>query len=154
MKVLFVCLGNICRSPTAEAVFRDRVEKAGLDKLFELDSAGTIAVHAGEAADARMRQHASKRGYQLDSISRGVVAEDFRNFDHIFAMDQQNLRDLQSMAPADATASLSLFLEHDPSTDTLEVPDPYYGGGAGFERVLDLVEEASEALLTKLRSER
>jgi protein-tyrosine phosphatase len=149
-RILFVCLGNICRSPTAEAVFRDRVSAAGRESEIEIDSAGTIAAHAGEPADARMRQHASARGYTLSSISRKVVKEDFTRFTHIIAMDRQNLQDLRDMAPPGSTAQLSLLLEADPASPTPDVPDPYYGGAEGFETVLDLIESASEHLLASL----
>jgi len=150
-RILFVCLGNICRSPTAEAVFRDRVSAAGLENEIDIDSAGTIAAHAGEPADARMRQHASARGYTLGSISRKVVAEDFTRFTHIIAMDRQHLQDLRDMAPPGATAQLSLLLKADPSAPTPDVPDPYYGGAEGFETVLDLIDSACDHLLASLR---
>lgn len=149
-RILFVCLGNICRSPTAEAVFRQRVEAAGLEREIEIDSAGTIAAHRGNPADARMRQHASCRGYILTSISRQIQPEDFHTFTHIIAMDRENLADLSAMAPANATAQLSLLLEADPSSAVDEVPDPYYGGAQGFETVLDLIESASDHLLNSL----
>lgn len=150
-RVLFVCLGNICRSPTAEAVFRDRVEQAGLSDRFEIDSAGTIAAHAGERADSRMRAHGARRNLDLTSISRKVRPSDFTEFTHIFAMDRQNLADLQAMAPANTTAELSLFLTWDPQAPVQEVPDPYYGGAQGFETVLDLIEAASDQVLEALR---
>lgn len=150
-RILFVCLGNICRSPTAEAVFRDRVERASLDHLFDIDSAGTIAAHAGERADSRMRSHGACRKYDLTSISRKVTASDFTEFTHILAMDRQNLADLKAMAPVDTTAELSLFLNWDPHAPVHEVPDPYYGGAQGFETVLDLIEDASDRLLEALK---
>lgn len=154
IRVLFVCLGNICRSPTAEAVFQARVKAAGLADRFEIDSAGTISAHAGERADARMRQHARKRGYDLRSISRRVTPQDYETFDYIIGMDFANVRDLKQNAPnTDAENKISLFLEAAPELGVKEVPDPYYGGAAGFEEVLDLVEVASDALLQMLTNE-
>ena len=152
-RVLFVCLGNICRSPTAEAVFKDRVESAGLEDSIKIDSAGTIAAHAGHPADSRMSTHASARGYELTSISRKVTLDDFTFFTHIYAMDKQNLSDLKAMAPNDSTVELELFLSLDSSASSVEVPDPYYGGAHGFETVLDLIESASDCLLAHLREE-
>ena len=154
LNVLFVCLGNICRSPTAEAVFADRVNAAGLGKRFRIDSAGTLSAHAGEMADARMRKHAHARGYDLQSRSRKVTDEDFINFDTIIAMDLQNMQDLKDRAPDQvASRKISLFLDAAPHLHVREVPDPYYGGSAGFENVLDLIEAASDALLQKLTDE-
>lgn len=154
ISLLFVCLGNICRSPTAEAVFIKRVKEAGLTERFVVDSAGVIAAHAGEKADARMRQHAAKRGYDLQSISRPVTPEDFYRFDYLVAMDADNVRDLQAMAP-DRKAAGKIFrlLELVPEVETKDVPDPYYGGAEGFEEVLDLVERASGILLKKVLDE-
>lgn len=149
-RILFVCLGNICRSPTAEAVFRHLVVSAGRSDEFEIDSAGTIAVHAGSRADDRMRRHASKRGYDLTSISRKVHPEDFTTFSQLIAMDSQNLADLKKLAPAGTTASLSLLMDADPDAEVTDVPDPYYGGAEGFETVLDLIESACRNLITSL----
>lgn len=151
-RVLFVCLGNICRSPTAEAVFRSVVERAGKSGEIDIDSAGTIAAHAGEPADARMRKHAARRGYTLTSISRRIQLSDFSTFTHIVAMDRQNLADLKAMAPPGAPAGISLLLEFDPDSPVAEVPDPYYGGAEGFETVLDLIEAASEHFFAHLTS--
>ena len=150
IRVLFVCLGNICRSPTAEAIFRHRVGLAGREKEIDIDSAGTIAAHQGNPADARMRRHAALRGYDLTSISRKVTRTDFIEFTHIVAMDRQNLADLEAMAPQDATTTISLFLTADPEAPVQEVPDPYYGGAEGFETVLDLIESASDHFLESL----
>ena len=147
-RVLFVCLGNICRSPSAEAVFNALIGKEGLTEEFEVDSAGISDWHQGEQADQRMQQHAQKRGYNLTSISRPVVAADFDRFDYIIAMDHDNLRDLRDMAPKpDHLKKISLmtnFLEGNPYD---EVPDPYYGGDEGFELVLDLLEDATQNFL-------
>ncbi|MDF3128201.1 low molecular weight phosphotyrosine protein phosphatase [Kiritimatiellaeota bacterium B1221] len=153
-KVLFVCLGNICRSPSAEAVFKSKVDAAGLSNAFEIDSAGILSVHAGDAADARMRKHALARGYKLESRSRPVVPQDFRHFDYIIGMDHANISDLLDRAPdLESKAKVSLFLDVAPELKRKEVPDPYYGGAAGFEEVLDLCEAASEKLLVKLQHE-
>lgn len=152
--ILFVCLGNICRSPTAEAVFRQKVEEAGLTDRIEVDSAGILAVHQGEPADARMRKHARMRGMELDSLSRPVSPEDFQRFDLIIGMDHQNIRDLKQRAPDKAAAQkISLLLDQVPGMSAAEVPDPYYGGADGFEDVLDLVELAADRLLENIRNE-
>lgn len=145
--MLFVCLGNICRSPSAEAVFREAVDKAGMSGKVEVDSAGIIGYHAGEGADPRMKRHASQRGYRLTSISRPVIAEDFNRFDLIVGMDDRNIRDLRRKAPADGRAEIRKMTDFCTRFDETEVPDPYYGGAAGFERVLDLLEDACDGLL-------
>jgi protein-tyrosine phosphatase len=144
--VLFVCWGNICRSPSAEAVFVDVLKKANLSDDFYVDSAGTIAAHSGERADARMRQHAQKRGYQLESISRKVNPEvDFDKFDYIVAMDDSNMSDLLYLARNEQDEKkLSKMTDYCSSFENTSVPDPYYGGSSGFELVLDLLEDASE----------
>ncbi|MEE1419146.1 low molecular weight protein-tyrosine-phosphatase [Alistipes ihumii] len=154
-KILFVCLGNICRSPAAEAVFRDRVEKAGLAGRFEIDSAGLIGYHAGDGADPRMKAHAARRGYRLDSISRPVAPEDFDRFDRIVGMDDRNLRELRRLGrKTESGAAICKMTDFCRKSDRTEVPDPYYGGDAGFELVLDLIEDASDGLLERIRSER
>ena len=148
--VLFVCMGNICRSPTAEGVFRYHVEAAGLGEHIEIDSAGTHAYHVGEPADRRARAAAEKRGMSLDGIrARRVSNDDFERFDYIIAMDEDNLARLTDEAPEEHRHKLRLFLEF-ADLEEREVPDPYYGGAAGFERVLDLVDEASRGLLETL----
>jgi protein-tyrosine phosphatase len=148
VSVLFVCMGNICRSPTAEGVFRHHVSAAGLDKLFEIDSAGTHAYHVG---DRRAQQAAARRGFSLADIrARRVGPEDFERFHHIIAMDEDNLVMLHEQADAAHREKIRLFLEFGSGPET-EVPDPYYGGATGFERVLDLVEDASRGLLENLR---
>jgi len=149
-RVLFVCMGNICRSPTAEGVFRFHAEQAGLAGRLHIDSAGTHAYHSGEPPDRRARAAAERRGMSLEGIrARRVSADDYDCFDYIIAMDQDNLERLREEAPEEHLARLCLFLEFG-DVDETEVPDPYYGGSAGFERVLDLVEEASRGLLETL----
>lgn len=151
MKVLFVCLGNICRSPTAEAVFRYQVAAAGLEERIHIDSAGTADWHRGKSPDNRSCQFARHRGYDLESLrARQVCAEDFERFDLILAMDHDNLAHLQALRPASARAELDLFLKrYGLGCDA--VPDPYYGGDDGFEHVLDLVEQAGSALLKEIK---
>lgn len=154
MRLLFVCLGNICRSPTAEGVMRSLVERAGLTGRIELDSAGTGAWHVGSPPDARARAVAGARGIELSGAARQVHPEDFLRFDLLLAMDRSNLRDLRAIAPADAErGKLRLLREFDPRGDAgeePEVPDPYYDGGDSFEEVLDLVQAACEGLLEEL----
>jgi len=147
--VLFVCMGNICRSPTADAVFNHHVRSAGLEHLFYIDSAGTHAYHIGEPPDRRSQQAALKRGYNLQSLrARRVVEEDFSHFQYILAMDHHNLEELRQSCPPQYTDRLGLLLQYSDQWKTYqEVPDPYYGGNHGFERVLDLVENASRGLL-------
>ena len=147
-KVLFVCLGNICRSPTAEAVFRRKASEAGIDVF--IDSAGTGAWHQGELPDGRAREAGQRRGYSFaGQRARAVIENDFKDFDYILAMDQKNLKALISRAPTGTENKIRLFLEYG-STSTTEVPDPYYGGPDGFEHVLDLIEDASGGLLREL----
>ncbi|WP_043310046.1 low molecular weight protein-tyrosine-phosphatase [Pseudomonas sp. ML96] len=151
MRVLFVCMGNICRSPTAEGVFRHRLAQAGLHELVTVDSAGTGDWHVGKAPDGRSSQAALTRGYDLSSLrARQVQREDFHGFDLILAMDHDNLARLQALRPATGGAELDLFLRrYQLALD--EVPDPYYGGADGFEQVLDLIEQASDALLVEIK---
>jgi protein-tyrosine phosphatase len=151
ISVLFICMGNICRSPTAEGVFRHHAEQAGMATCLHIDSAGTHAYHVGEPADRRARAAAANRGISLDGINaRRVEAEDFERFDYILAMDADNLERLHAESPDEHRHKLHLFLEL-AQADEREVPDPYYGGAAGFERVLDLVEDASLKFLESLR---
>jgi low molecular weight protein-tyrosine phosphatase len=155
MKILFVCLGNICRSPTAEIVFRQIVAREAPDIAVEVDSAGTAGYHIGSPADSRTRQAALRRGYDMSALrARVVEPQDFSRFDLILAMDRQNLDALHQRAPAAARGRIRLFLEFAPGADTLEVPDPYYGGANGFEEVLDLVEAAARGLLQHVREQR
>ncbi|MEJ1959300.1 MAG: low molecular weight protein-tyrosine-phosphatase [Nitrosomonadales bacterium] len=154
IRVLFICMGNICRSPTAEAVFRARVEEAGLSKSILIDSAGTHDYHIGDPPDARMQRAAKLRGYDMSALrGRQVEAQDFTHFDYVLAMDQDNLAILKRLRPSDAGNHLGLFLEFAKRHDELEVPDPYYGGLEGFERVLDMVEDAAGGLLEHLRKQ-
>lgn len=149
ISVLFVCMGNICRSPTADAVFKHHVRSAGLEHLIHVDSAGTHAYHIGEPPDRRSQQAALKRGYGMQGLrARRVTPEDFSRFRYILAMDHHNLEELQQDCPSQYIDRLGLFLQYGNQWSThQEVPDPYYGGSHGFERVLDLVENASQGLL-------
>src|ERR1700749_48631 len=141
MKILFVCLGNICRSPTAEIVFRGFLSREAPDLRVEVDSAGTAGYHVGSPPDSRTRQAALRRGYDMTALrARMVEPEDFSRFDLILAMDRQNLDTLHERAPAAARERIRLFLEFAHEAGATEVPDPYYGGANGFEEVLDLVE--------------
>jgi low molecular weight protein-tyrosine phosphatase len=152
VRILFVCLGNICRSPTAEVVFRAVASREAPDIALEIDSAGTAAYHVGEPPDRRTRQAAARRGYDLSALrARVVESGDFDRFDLILAMDRENLRALERLAPASTRERLRLFLEFAPGAGVSEVPDPYYGGANGFEDVLDLIEAASRGLVEHLR---
>ena len=148
--VLFVCMGNICRSPTAEGVFRHHANEAGLSDRVFIDSAGTHAYHVGEPPDRRAVAAAERRGVSLQDLqARRVSDEDFDRFDYIIAMDEDNVARLQEQGSPEHHSKVRLFLEFSSSGEQ-EVPDPYYGGAAGFERVLDLVEDASRGLLETL----
>lgn len=150
--ILFICLGNICRSPTAEAVFRQRATQAGLDVI--IDSAGTGGWHAGEQPDPRAIEHGALKGYDLTGQSaRKVTRTDFSTFDYILAMDAQNLAHLRDMCPAGYSGHLSRFLDFAPHSEDKNVPDPYYGGADGFNQVIALIEAASDGLITHLRRE-
>ncbi|MGH1430905.1 MAG: low molecular weight protein-tyrosine-phosphatase [Neptuniibacter sp.] len=153
MKVLFVCLGNICRSPTAHGVFQTMVEDQGLADSILVDSAGTAAYHVGNPPDSRSAATARKRGYDLSNLrARQAVETDFSDFDFILAMDESNLMNLRSLKPHNYSGHLGLFLDFSPEPES-EVPDPYYGGDTGFEHVLNLVESASEGLLEQIKRE-
>jgi protein-tyrosine phosphatase len=150
VSVLFVCMGNICRSPTAEGVFRHHVNERGLGDRIAIDSAGTHAYHVGEPPDRRAFAAAERRGISLAELyARRVSDSDFESFDFIIAMDEDNLRRLVDQSPEEHRAKVQLFMSF-ASVDVTEVPDPYYGGSAGFEKVLDLIEEASRGLLETL----
>jgi protein-tyrosine phosphatase len=152
--VLFVCTGNICRSPTAEGVFRHLAQSRGILDLLRIDSAGTIDFHVGEPPDPRAIAHAARRGYDLTPLrARQVSRADFEAFDRILAMDRGHLRQLNAIAPAGAPARISMFLDHSERWRGSDVPDPYYGGSGGFEEVLDMVEEASARLLEEIAAE-
>jgi protein-tyrosine phosphatase len=150
--VLFVCLGNICRSPLAEAVFRRAVEDAGLDDRFRIDSAGTSGYHVGEPPDARTAETASRRGVDVRGRSRQLGAEDVAAFDYLIAMDEDNREAIERLVGrADGAPEVRLFREFDPEADgDLQVPDPYFGGPRGFENVHDLVERSARGLLEYL----
>jgi len=155
VRLLFVCMGNICRSPTAEGVMRGLLREQGLEDLVEVDSAGTGDWHAGDPPDRRATAAAQARGVRLEGAARQVTAADFEDFDLILAADRRNLRDLRPLLPPEARAKLQLLREFDPASagaPDLDVPDPYYGGDDGFEHVLDLVEAACRGLLDDLRA--
>ena len=152
MKVLFVCLGNICRSPTAEGVFRDLVRKAAPGFKVEVDSAGTGGYHIGAQPDPRSRSAALRRGIDISDLrARQITRSDFTSFDLILAMDRDNMRDLEAKRPGHARAKLRLFMDYAPQTGRSEVPDPYYGSDADFELVLDLCAAAARGLIVALQ---
>ena len=151
VSVLFVCMGNICRSPTAQGVFARLVEEQSLVDSIEIDSAGTHAYHVGEQPDARAAAAALNRGIDLSSQqARRVSPDDFERFDYVLAMDNDNYEILAASCPSGFESRLRLFLDFAPDLEIREVPDPYYGGGTGFERVLDMVEQASAGLLADI----
>ena len=154
-KILFVCMGNICRSPSAEAVFTGLIKQNGLSGNFEIDSAGTSAYHVGENADRRMQSYAVKRGYNLTSIARQFNPEtDFDHFDYIIAMDDDNTYSLKDMARDEADLKkISKITDFRKEWDYDYVPDPYYGGSEGFELVLDLLEDSCQGFLEKLKKQ-
>jgi len=152
MKILFVCTGNICRSPTAEGVFRHMLEDAGLNQQVVVDSAGTGDWHVGEPPDTRAQKVARARGVDLaDLRAREVADADFANFDLILAMDRGHLRELERARPDDTTAEICLFLDYAPDLGLTDLPDPYFGDDTGFETVLDLIETAGRGLLADIR---
>jgi protein-tyrosine phosphatase len=152
LRILFVCLGNICRSPTAEGVLRTLAAREAPELRLEVDSAGTADFHVGEPPDPRTQAAGLRRGYDLAALrARVIEPADFAHFDLILAMDEDNLRALRRRAPAHVHERLRLLLEFAPDADSRDVPDPYYGGPNGFEEVLDLVEAATRGLLTHLR---
>ncbi|WP_258872066.1 low molecular weight protein-tyrosine-phosphatase [Thalassotalea euphylliae] len=148
--IIFVCMGNICRSPTAEAVFRAKANQAGLD--ITIDSAGTIGAHVREKPDHRSQKAGMERGYSFEGIrSRKVASSDFEKFDLVLAMDNQNLQDLLTNSPTEHHHKIKLFLEFADNFEETEVPDPYYGGAGGFKYVVDLIEDASDGLINRIR---
>jgi len=152
VKVLFVCMGNICRSPTAHGVFEHMLREEGLVSNIEVDSCGTHAYHIGDAPDRRSREVAQQRGISLEHLrARRVEMSDFEYFDYILAMDKDNISILESMCPSQYADKIGLLLEFAPSRSESEVPDPYYGGPQGFDIVLDMIEAASEGLLEDIR---
>ncbi len=152
IKVLFVCTGNICRSPTADGVFRKIVDAAGLSDQISVDSCGLSAYHVGELADPRSREMAQSRGYDLDDIrSRKIKPGDYVQFDYILAMDDGHLRDMRRQAPAANQNKIELFLDYHPDMAGQSVPDPYYGGENGFSHVFDMIEQTSNKLLDHIR---
>ncbi|MEQ1529992.1 MAG: low molecular weight protein-tyrosine-phosphatase [Methylococcales bacterium] len=154
IKVLFVCMGNICRSPTAEGVFAKAIQEASVEENFVIDSAGTHAYHVGEVPDARAQAAARERGVELNHIrARKVAAEDFEHFDYVLAMDADNYGSLMGICPEEYKDKVKYFLDYAPELKEREVPDPYYGGKYGFERVLDMVTAASTGFLAALRLE-
>ena len=152
MKILFVCLGNICRSSSAEEVMRTFVKREGLEEKIEVDSAGILNYHQGELPDSRMRMHAYHRGYELTHRSRPVCTEDFLTFDLIIGMDDRNIQDLKDRAPSpEAEKKIRRMTDYCRTKLVDYVPDPYYGGAQGFENVLDILEDACEGLLEEIK---
>ena len=152
-KILFVCLGNICRSSSAEGVMRHLVEEAGREDEFVIDSAGILSYHQGELPDSRMRAHAARRGYNLTHLSRPVRTEDFYNFDLIIGMDDRNIEDLIERAPdLETEKKIRRMTDYCRVKMVDYVPDPYYGGAQGFENVLDILEDACAGLLESIRA--
>jgi protein-tyrosine phosphatase len=156
MRILMVCMGNICRSPTAEAVLRQRIDQLGLRDVIEVDSAGTQAYHVGKTPDDRSIAHGARRGYDLMPLRARQVADlDFEHFDLILAMDNDNLADLKERCPEPLQSRICKLMDFAPEDVSQRVvPDPYYGGEAGFERVLDLIEKACDGLLEALQGSR
>ena len=151
-RVLFVCMGNICRSPMAEGVFRHRLRATNLERRVVVDSAGTHAYHTGEAPDQRAQRAAATRGYNLSGLlARKIVAQDMELFDLILAMDRKCLEAIRLICPIERVGRLGLFMDYAQGFDEDEVPDPYYGSGEGFERVLDMVEDVSVGLLAAIK---
>lgn len=152
ISVLFVCMGNMCRSPTAEAVFGRYVAEAGLGKRILIESAGTHVSHSGDPPDERAKRAAAKRGYDMSRCrTRPLHSKDFQRFEYLLAMDERNLDVLTRECPAEHAGKLGLIMSYGTPGQVLSVPDPYYGGAQGFERVLDLVEDAAQGLLRQLR---
>lgn len=150
-KILFVCLGNICRSPTAHGIFQKMIDEAGLQEKFQVDSCGTGSWHIGHHPDERMQKAALKKGYDLSTLTaRKLALKDFKQFDYILAMDTRNLADIIKLAPDQYKGRIQLFLDYADDKNLLEVPDPYYGGEQGFEHVVNLIESGCEGLFDKV----
>lgn len=155
VKVLFVCLGNICRSPTAEGVFRKLVRDMKLEHQFEIDSAGTHAYHVGEPPDERAQAACARRGIDISRLSgRRAVARDIEKYDYVLAMDHENYENLRKICPTGLESRIRLLMEFAPDRPEEEVPDPYFGGAGGFDRVLDMIEDAAQGLLEDIRRAR
>jgi protein-tyrosine phosphatase len=153
IKVLFVCLGNICRSPTAHGVLEHKLAMAGLSDVVEVDSAGTAAWHVGKQPDVRSQQAANKRDYDLSHVrARQAIADDFLEFDYVLAMDNQNIENLMAIIPTGSVKTQPELFLASLSQSPSEVPDPYYGGEGGFEAVLDMIENACDQLILDIRS--
>jgi protein-tyrosine phosphatase len=150
VKVLFVCLGNICRSPLAEGIFRHKIEQKGIASRFVVDSCGTAAYHVGEHPDDRSVANARKNGVEYDHLGRQLKEQDFYRFDYILAMDEYNLADIHRLQPADAKAQVMMMRAFDPMDENANVPDPYYGGEDGFQLVFEILERSTEHLLARL----
>jgi len=154
ISVLFVCTGNICRSPTAEAVFQKLVQQAGFEKQILIESAGTISFHTGEPPNPRTQESARKRGIDLSNLrARQINAQDFDTADFLIALDRSHLEAMQEQAPEDCTATICLLTDYAPQSDIKDVPDPYCGGPGGFEEVLDIIEDAATGLLQEIRKD-
>lgn len=152
VKVMFVCMGNICRSPTAHGVFRAAVTAAGLSDQIYIESSGTHAYHVGESPDRRAQQTARSRGLDMSDLrAQKVRSSDFDTFDYVLAMDDDNMFNLQAICPPEHKSKLYMFLDFAHNTAGREVPDPYYGGASGFETVFDMVEDGSQGLLQHIR---
>lgn len=153
IKILFVCMGNICRSPSAEGIFRHLVEEHKVGPLFEIDSAGTHAYHIGEPPDRRSQEAAARRSIDISSLqARQVMPKDFEYYHYLLAMDRENYKTLRKMSSPQHLHKIHLFMKFAPHFHTEEVPDPYYGGADGFEQVLDMVDAAARGLLAELQS--
>jgi len=152
VRVLFVCMGNICRSPTAQGIFRKLLQREGLVGMVETDSAGTHGYHLGQPPDPRAQQTALRRGVDVSDLrARLVEPEDFSRFEYVLVMDQDNYHNVARICPAGEEHKLFLFMDYAPEFRTREVPDPYYGGSSGFDRVFDMLEAASEGLLKEIK---